>query len=102
MNLVAAAGVEPANDLPYESDLVPTSPQKLGAGPWNRTTLIPLYQSGAHPESMTDMEPSARVELASRLYKSRASPAMLRGPRIWSRRSESNARQSPTVRRLFH
>ena len=27
MNLVAAAGVEPANDLPYESDLVPTSPQ---------------------------------------------------------------------------
>ena len=73
MNLVAAAGVEPANDLPYESDLVPTSPQQLGAGPWNRTTLKPLYQSGAHPESMTD---------SGALSQSRTGFPALQEPRI--------------------
>jgi hypothetical protein len=125
--MVAEVGIEPDLMAAYETAVrtSSSSPQKPGAGPWNRTTLIPLYQSGAHPESMADMEPCARIELASRLYRSRASPAMLAGPRLlepaerierssvayhatalplsytgWSRRADSNRHLSVT-RALF-
>ena len=61
------------------------------------------YRSSAQTAlSFSRMEPRARLELTSSLYKSGASPAMLAGPRTWSQRSESNAHRTPTVRLLCH
>ena len=40
--------------------------------------MKPLYQSGAHPESMADMGLAARIELASPEYRSGTLPTELR------------------------
>ena len=60
------------------------------------------YRSSAQPTELLPGGAPARIELASPLYRSGASPAMLAGLRTWSQRGESNAHRSPTMRLLCH
>ena len=76
--------------------------QTYGPGSWVRTSGLSIIGRVLNQLSFSRMEPRARIELASPLYRSGASPSMLAGLRTWSQRSESNARRSPTMRLLSH
>lgn len=71
-----------------------SSPHQTGPGSQDRTDGLSIIGRVLNQLSFSRMEPRARIELASPLYRSGASPAMLAGPKIWSQRSESNARRT--------
>ena len=79
-----------------------SSPHQTGLGCWDRTSGLSIIGRVLNQLSFSRMEPRARIELASPLYRSGASPAMLAGLRTWSQRSESNVRRTLTVRLLSH
>src|SRR5579864_9802177 len=64
---------------------------ETGPGSWDRTSGLSIIGRVLNQLSFSRMEPRARIELASPLYRSGASPAMLAGLKTWSQRSESNA-----------
>ena len=53
--------------------------QKSGPGSWSRTSGLSIIGRVLNQLSFSRMEPRARIELASLLYRSGASPAMLTG-----------------------
>ena len=67
---------------------------KTGPGSQDRTDGLSIIDRVLNQLSFSRMEPRARIELASPLYRSVASPAMLAGRKTWSQRSESNARRT--------
>src|SRR5215831_17033978 len=52
---------------------------KTGPGSWDRTSGLSIIGRVLNQLSFSRMEPRARIELASPLYRSGASPAMLAG-----------------------
>src|SRR6516162_10406086 len=54
---------------------------KTGPGSWDRTSGLSIIGRVLNQLSFSRMEPRARIELASPLYRSGASPAMLAGPK---------------------
>ena len=79
-----------------------SSPQQNWSPSRTRTCGLPCIRRMHSLPWSRPVEPRARIELASLLYRSGASPAMLTGLKPWSRWSESNARRTLTVRLLSH
>ena len=98
------AGELNATRMAYEASMTPVHlpAEEIGPGSWGRTSGLSIIGRVLNQLSFSRMEPRARIELASPLYRSGASPAMLAGLRTWSQRSESNARRTLTVRLLSH
>ena len=127
--MVAEVGIEPDLMAAYETAVCTSSSspqQKLGRLSRNRTCDLPCIRRMHSLPCSRSVEPRARVELASPLYKSGASPAMLAGlknlepaERIerssvayhatalplsytgWSRRADSNRHLSVTKALFF-
>lgn len=119
------AGELNATRMAYEASMTPVHlpAEKFGPGSWGRTSGLSIIGRVLNQLSFSRMEPRARIELASPLYRSGASPACLRGAepaeRIerssvayhatalplsytgWSRRADSNRHLSFTRAPFF-